>query len=461
MGKPNEIHPSRVSKVSSAATAILIARIASIAAGAIQLPIIAHMLSKAEFSTVSSGIALSVIVGLIGFESTILAFQRFPKDKANRDSYTFSFRRLLIFTLSLLLPLTMLALIGGDVTLLMSIACWGCGLAWVRFVSTAWLMWNAPWKYSLSLIVSTSIRTILFVGGVALHLGPEISLCVGGLGSMLATFVVSPKPKGLIKSLPLPWPKYFGLSLALASTGVTILSGVDKMFAPWIIGKVQAAQYLAMSTLATLTLGSILSIINTTYFPRVIHSWSKAAPHEVSREILLAFRSTVILSCSTILITLVLGNSVLRYIFPEHLINIKLLLSIYTATSCIAIGLLYSWVFQLHSNAALLRSFSLYAALLSTLIVPIMGFALGAKGLAIGMILGGSAYACLLGSYTNRGIFSFFPIFLLSLSGILSLSADSNVFLIVTLVLTYGSLLLLKDDGIHVHVESRSELRQS
>lgn len=406
----------------SSALAILFARFVSITAGVIQLPVVAHMVDRNTFSTVSTILATGVFISLIGFEGTILAFQRFPNSRTDLTSYSYSHRRLVLSTFLVTFCAGVPAALTQHGIYALALVGWGCGLAWMRFVSTAWLMWLRPWHYAWNLAASTLIRTGVLIGTLAVGVHAAVALTLAGFASVAIALLLGPRANyENPASRERPWPKGLAMSLALASTGVTLLSGADRMLAGFLLGGPDAASYLAMAGIGSLSLGSVLSLINMASYPQLIKCWQRGQESCVSQCIGTATTWTIVAIAAALALASTAGGQILLLLFPGSYVETRLLLGVFVATGLVALGLVYSWTFHLATAGKALRNRTAVSTAAMLVLVIVGGKVLGPHGLCLGLILGSAIYCLRVEAFPRPQLRRSTPIVLLGVLGWLCL----------------------------------------
>jgi len=275
-----------VSFFAGAGAAVATARVFSLVCTAVQLPLLTKLLSPSEYSLVALAIAISTYFTLVTAEPVTLAFQRFPGDRSDRGNYRYALTR---STLALILvggATVGVALLFGQWREALAVVGWGIGLAVVRLVSTAWLMWADPWRYAANLMVSTGVRTAGLVGLVIAGVDPWLAIALAGLASAIATLVISPRVSGVARIGKPPWTWQFGVHLAMASLAVTLLTSIGLVTLPAFVTKTEVGRFAAMTQLATLTCGAVLGLVSTVAYPTLRKWWDEGQAELTSRRLI-------------------------------------------------------------------------------------------------------------------------------------------------------------------------------
>lgn len=179
-------------KLRTQAVAVATARIASLLAAAIQLPLLTRLLPPDDYAFVAAALAMATYVSLLSGDATTLAFRRFPGSFDDRGNYAFGIRRIRNgFLAAALLVLTVGWLLSRW-DLALAVTGWAAGLVGMRYVSTAWIMWQRGWWYAGNLMASTTARTavllcLLFTGSstyMAVAAAGATSCCVAVISTL-------------------------------------------------------------------------------------------------------------------------------------------------------------------------------------------------------------------------------------------------------------------------------------
>jgi O-antigen/teichoic acid export membrane protein len=183
----------RSGNVLTAAAAVGSARVVSLIAAAVQLPLLTRMLEPGDYGKLAVAIALATHASVFTNVHT-LAFQRFPGSARERTNYSYASRR--VYGTAAVIAVVLVAagyLFGSSWRYGFGIAGWAFGLAASRFVATAWLGWLEPWSYAGSLAASTAVRTVALVVLVALTGDADLSLAVAGLACGATALLTGPR----------------------------------------------------------------------------------------------------------------------------------------------------------------------------------------------------------------------------------------------------------------------------
>lgn len=374
----------------SGGVAVVLARLASLGAAAIQLPLLARLLSPSDFTFTMAAVAASAYVSLLAFEPTSLAFQRFAGTGENRSNYVFGLGQLTKYAVLLGLIISIAGVVVDKLDFALALVGWGFGLGSMRFVSTAWLMWEMPWRYSLNIVASTLIRTSSLLALILTGSNPMLAVACAGFSSTVIAVLLGPTRKAAARGSR-PWPKWLGASLATASVGVTVIQSSDRLIVPAVVGATAAAGYAAMASLASLTLGSVLSTMNTVMYPRVVNPWHRGDAAKAFDGIRFAW-ITAVGAIAIAFACAVCFPILAEFAVGEELAQPPILAGLLCAVGLYGLGLLASWTFHLSLATSALRNRSLFTAAL-TVAGLVLGATLGGtQGAVVGMIAGSLTY---------------------------------------------------------------------
>jgi O-antigen/teichoic acid export membrane protein len=371
---------------------VLTARLFSLLAAAAQLPILTRLLAPDEYAFFAAVTAAAVYVSLVSGDPVTLAFRRFPGSSSERDNYGYAQRRILGTFLLVGALLILFGMVVGRPDVGIAAVGWGAGLAGMRFVSTAWLMWQRPWRYAINLMVSTGARTIILVSGVISGFGVYEAVAVSGIASFAVAFLMGPRGWRQ-RSLSRPWPKYTGVSFAAGSLGTTVMQNFDRMVLPSISDATRAGQYAVMNQGAALTVGAAFGMVQTVLFPRVLRLWEGGGQEEAMRYTRIWLDRIAASTVVLLLIVALWGNEIMAPVVGGEYADAKLLYPLIAAVGLYSIGQQLSWVKQLQLDTKTIPRVALLASMLNltalALFVPIWGVA----GAALANVLGFSIYA--------------------------------------------------------------------
>lgn len=339
---------------------------------------------------------------LVSTEAVTLGFQRYPGDFVARGVYALA--RYKIFTGLLLASVVCItagvALQSGSLAI--AIVGWGTGLAALRFTSGAWLMWRMPWRYAGILIPSVLVRTIALLAFVYAGMEPELALGLAGFAGAFVAVSAAPRVRGIASLSTLPWSWRFAVSLALASAGVTVLQGVDRVVVSHVSTGNSAGSYAAMASLAAMSLGVLHGLININYYPELIQA-SRAQDIVTTVAVFNRAVSRVQIVSGIALVGVALtGVTVVPLFYGPGYLDMPILVCLLVASALFGLGHQYSWFFHLSADAQALRNRSLSAAAVGALACIVGGSIADVTGLAIGSLVGSTVYALLLGSPIRR-----------------------------------------------------------
>jgi O-antigen/teichoic acid export membrane protein len=400
--------------------AITVARLIGLAATLVQLPLLTSSLEPAQYALVAAAIASGAYVSLASVEPATLAFQRFPGTAEARGSYARAQRQLLLSTPVVLAGVLVVGLLVDVLWVCAAAAGWGLGLAWMRLTSTAWLMWDAPWRYAYCLTGSTVLRTATLCGAVLAGVPPEIAVASAGLLSAFVALAL--RPRVFAGDVPdQVAPVSLGVSLAVSSLAVAVLQGADKVILPMVADAHSAGQYAAMSNLTAYSLTAVLGVVSTAFFAPTLRLWEEGAQTTAVRRVDLAASATLgfgAFACSGALLvgewlTLVVGAAYL---------DVRVLAALMTAAALLAAGQFHGWLYQFRLTTTSLQRRSWLAALLMTALLVPGGAMGGERGAAAAVVVGCAIYAIALQQGNSAGLFQILLAGVVAAGGVLTLS---------------------------------------
>jgi O-antigen/teichoic acid export membrane protein len=375
-----------------AGAAVGTARIFSLVCTAIQLPLLTNLLSPSEYSLVALAIAISTYFTLVTAEPVTLAFQRFPGDRSDRGTYRYALTRSISALILVGVTTIGVALIFGQWREALAVVGWGIGLAVVRLVSTAWLMWADPWRYAANLMLSTGVRTVGLVGLVVAGVDASLAIAVAGIASAVATLLVSPRIGGVRPIRRPPWTWQFGAHLALASLAVTILTSVGLVMLPLFVSRTEVGRFAAMTQLATLTCGALLGLVSTVAYPALRRLWDEG--HTEMTASRLVWLTELCLATAFLAIA---AFSVGDYWLPSAVVgheylDAAILPALVLSSALATMGQLSGWYHQFQFHAARVSRRTWISAIVGVSITAAGAAALGTTGAAVGGLLGFLVY---------------------------------------------------------------------
>jgi O-antigen/teichoic acid export membrane protein len=357
-------------------SAVTCARVVSLLAAAVQLPLLTHDLSATEYAIVASAIATGNYVSIASAEPSTLAFQRFPGTLDERSSFR-SARASIAKSASIVCcAAVVLGLLTHSTVALLAAGGWGMGLASMRFVSIAWLMWLSPWRYAVCLMMSTSCRTAVLVGLIAGGVNPEAAVGIAGIVSAAVGIGLAPRARGALRGEK-RWPRGLGVSLAMGSAGLTIVVNLDQVLLPHLIRASLAGVYAAMANFGVLTLGGGLGLIVTNVFPRALREWDAgrqdAVVHLLNRLVAL----TIVLAAFCALLLSCVGAAVLAEVTTSGFVDVRLCVCLMYATAIYYVSQIQSWLTNFRLGYKWIRNSSVIAACSNVgmffLLLPLIG----------------------------------------------------------------------------------------
>jgi O-antigen/teichoic acid export membrane protein len=413
--------------------AVAFARIFSLIAAAVQLPILTRTLSPHDYAFLVAAMAGGTYASLVSVEAPSLAFQRFPGDSDNRGRYRFARRQYFQLTIAVLCLSILFVLFFGYQDIVLAAIGWGSGLAAMRIVSTAWLMWGSPWRYALTLAASTAMRTIVLILLIEQRTSPMLAVSIAGLSSALVVLFLSPKLRHV--TLPArPWPRFTGTTLALGSIGITILANFDLMVLPHLTAPEEAGRYAAMTTLATLSIGAAASMISTAVFPRALRDWEGGREWAVRTTCRRVQLFILAMGTAGICTSLLVGETVLGHLLGSRYAAAPLLACLLAAVTAYALGQQASWIHNLGMHAHVIRNSVILAVIVNILLIFVLTPRLGAYGAAIASIACYATYAGAMLLRASLGLDVGIGLLLISILGISSLVPSARTVTVVVSV---------------------------
>lgn|GEM_PF-5905188 len=273
------------------------ARVFSLVSAAIQLPLLTRFLAPNEFALVAIAIAAATYFSLVSAEPTILSFQRFPGDDRDRGNYRFALKRVVICALILAFPVLLLSWSTQSLGMGIAVIGWGCGIIVNRFVSTAWLMWRRPWRYSCNLMITTGTRTAVLVLLVAYGTSVTTAVAIAGFASGLSAFVIAPLSGRSRTRADTPWGWPLGIHLALASLAFTLLANGSLLIAPLLVDADDVGRFAATTQVITYSSAAVSGLILTALYPELRRQWDSGAEAHVRSTMTVVVLLFIAIAC--------------------------------------------------------------------------------------------------------------------------------------------------------------------
>jgi hypothetical protein len=382
--------------------AVSVARVISLIATLVQLPVLTSSLDPSQYALVAGAIASGGYVSLASAEAATLGFQRFPGGILARGTYARAQRQILLAMPAVVVGVVVVGQAVDALWLCTAIVGWGVGLAWMRLVSTAWLMWDRPWRYAYCLTASTVLRTCGLVGLVLVGARPELAVGVAGLLSATAAVLMRPRLVDACAEA-VGAPRWLGTSLAVSSLAVASLQGLDKVLLPLVGDPHAAGRYAAMSNLTTYTLGAILGIMSTAVFAPVLREWDRGDGDRAIGLLRTAGWTTLGLASLAGSVALVLGDQLVPLVVQPEYVEADVLAGLMVAAGVLTCGQLSAWLYQFRLATVALQIRSWTAAVLATGLLLAAGATGGERGAAAAAVAGATAYAVFLQMGSGMG----------------------------------------------------------
>ena len=387
-----------------AGSAVATARIFSLVAAAIQLPLLTRIMDVDEYALVGISIAAATYFSLASAESFILPFQRHPGHSQDRRNFKFAFVRVVAGSVAVGAIVVGVAFLIGFGSLGLAITGWGIGIAITRLASTAWLGWHEPWKYALNLMVSTGVRTVLLVtlalsGWEAAH-----ALAVAGIGSAVAALVLSPRLASSQSPLEPPWTVRFGVLLALASLFITILLNANLLILPAFANSASVGRYAAMAQIGSFACGAVLGLVTTVLYPRLRSAWDSGNHLLVRSQSERTQQLAIAVGLGT-LVLLRLGDGwLVGIIVGAAYVDLAVLPGLVLAPAFAAMGTVASWEHQFMLAGRRIAQRTAISALSGLASTVILATLYGTVGASVGAALGFFLYFALMSLGNTRSV---------------------------------------------------------
>lgn len=382
--------------VLGAGAAVGTARVFSLICAAVQLPLLTGLLTPAEYSLVALAIAIATYFSLVTAEPMILAFQRYPGDTKDRSTYRYALSRTSLALTAGAVATLAVALAVGEWRTAVAVVGWGIGLAVVRLVSTAWLMWADPWRYSANLMVSTGVRTAGLVGLIVAGMDGALAIAVAGLASAAATLLLSPTVRGAAVLRRPPWTWQFGLHLASASLAVTVLTSAGLIMLPAFVSRTDVGRFAAMTQVATLTCGAVLGLLLTVAYPALRRLWDAGGETVAASRLAVLSEGCLALALAAVAV-LAFGDSwIVRVVVGPGYLDGAILPALTLSTAFASMGQLSGWSHQFRFEAAVVSRRTWISAVVGVAITAAGAWTSGVAGASIGVMLGFLVYYLLL-----------------------------------------------------------------
>jgi len=396
-------------------SAVAFARLFSLVCAAVQLPLLTNLLSPGEYSAIAIAIAIATYFNLLSAEPIILGFERFPGTKANRVNYRYAMNRTLLHIGVATVVVLIIALPMGLLNQAVAFIGWGIGIAINRLISLTWLMWEEPWQYAWNLTAGTGARTAVLVSLIVLGWDPLLSLGLAGIASAVAALCLSPRVRHAAIALrpraggrgvkrPRPWPFRFGLNLAFASLGYTLLTNANLLILALFVSDDSVGAYAVMLQVATLTSGAVLGLVLAVAYPPLRRRWDEGAQEMVRGRLRLLQLLSIAVATAFIFICYVGDGFLLRLVFPSDYIEVAVLAPLVLGTAFATMGGMASWHHQLHLESARVARRTVVAAAVGISGTLLLTMALHEQGAAAGSLLGFLLYLVIMQAGTRLPI---------------------------------------------------------
>lgn len=367
----------------SSAAAVASARLFSLVAAAVQLPLLTRLLAPADFGFVAIAIAVATYFSLVSAEATTLSFQRYPGSNADRQSYRFTLIRVSIYVAALSIVLFLIGLATGNLLFLTAVAGWGTGIAANRLFSTAWLMWHEPWRYSGNLIATTTVRTSLLLLLVTVGAEPGAAVALSGFATALVAFLLAPRIGERSNAWAVPWAWSFSLNLALASAAVTVLTNGVLLILPLFIGADELGRFAATYQVVAYTSAAMISLLITVSYPAFRRDWDSGDVGQVRESMNVLLNAVLAIASAGLLLLSAGGHVILGVIVGPEFAYPEVLPALIFGSAFLSMGLISSWVRQFQVRVGQVNLRSWIAAIFGVLLVVFGTLCFGGAGAAV------------------------------------------------------------------------------
>jgi len=372
--------------LASAGAAVTTARLASLVLAAVQVPLVARLVPHDEFATVPLTVQAAVLLGLVLADPAVLAFQRHPGALGDRADYRWAARRAAVgLGTGCALLLAVGALVGAP-ALALGIAGWTLGLTVNRLSAIAWLMWGREWRYAISLVGSTALRTAVLVVALSAGTGPGTALALAGALSALLAVVLAPRTQPTTGRPPRADLR-LGTGLAVGQLGLHLLGSAPLVVGSSLLGTGATAR-LGAATQVALLLGTALNLVTTLAYPRLRRRWDdgdEAGVLATGRLLVVAFAAG---GAAALSVSGAADSALLRVALTDGLVDGALVAALVTASCASSMALVASWTHQFRLRARRIAVRSLTTAALALGLVAVGTLLDGVRGAAVGGLVG-------------------------------------------------------------------------
>ena len=337
----------RTAALGGAGAAVAAARVVSLLAAAVQLPILTRALPPGEYGAIAVAMSIATYFALVTSEPATLAFQRHPGSDGNRGNYAHALSKILPTVAIGGVTVVTIGLLSGGAESAIGIVAWGLSLALARYTATAWLMWHRSWSYTLNLMASTVARTAMLVGLVVSGVSGPVALIMAGAVSAAVSLILAPRASIRRQDMPAkPWPRSLGYLLAAASLGVTVLGSANVILLEHKVGPASTASFAAMSQLALLTSGAVASTVLTVIYPSLRRQWDAGEHEHVLKSVRVTQLLMVTIAGASVAAFTAFDGAIAGLIVEPSIVDVPTLCVLLIATTIGAIGQTAGWLLQ-------------------------------------------------------------------------------------------------------------------
>lgn len=373
------------------AALLLGSRVATALVGLLQLSVLARFLPADQFGIAAVAVAAATYICMLG-EPPIVGFERVGAQDDGldlaRDEARLAAQAVLALTAAMILVMAFVwGLLNRDTAFAVAVAIWAISFIQLRWSTVQFLQWGQRASFATMALLNSVVRFGLSAGAAWCSGAGSTALIAGGMGSILATALISPRLDTWKWHTPeIKRMLRLGIPSSVPMLGYTSMIAWPTFAASQILGTEQFAAFAAQFSLASAIAGATLSYVLQFGFPVAKKQWDSGATAEATRYVV-GYSWFVLASASTLaVLAFVFGNWLTRILLtPAYSGNFVL------AVALLAWGLLLlarppSWILRLQYRQTLLGILVSCAAILQ---VPAVWFGTaiaGVPGLLLALI---------------------------------------------------------------------------